>query len=109
MTYEEKAISGRKGIPEAERGTRKDKPVELGQQTHVLLSGGPMPFDSSTETALTPATVVKTVRDFEAFLRQHGFSRTDAKRSAAKGFHPAVDETAQLVDLLRANLERLSE
>lgn len=68
-----------------------------------------MPYDASTDPTLTPAQAIKTVRDFERFLRQSGFSRADAKRIAARGWTPAADETQALIELLRRNLEPLSD
>jgi len=68
-----------------------------------------MPYDALSDPQLTPAHAIKSIRDFEGFLRQSGFSRTDAKRIAARGWTPAADETQALIELLRRNLEVLSD
>ena len=39
----------------------------------------------------SPRQKIRTLRDFEAFLRRHGFSRQEARTVASAGFKPLID------------------
>jgi hypothetical protein len=59
----------------------------------------------------TPAESIRSLRDFEAFLRNSGFSRSDA-RAIAKGGWQAIGEDKSsaiddLADMIRAQTEEL--
>lgn len=66
----------------------------------------PVTFPANDKARITSAksAEIKTRRDFEGFLRDAGFSRTDAKRIASHGFEPDqrdADEESN-DDLLKA-------
>jgi HK97 family phage prohead protease len=81
----------------------------------------PVTFPANSAARITGAKNISTERDFEKFLRAHGFSRSDAEQITSKGFkgsrgepvpdsdvkqgEPANDE---LLSDLRSALERLA-
>lgn len=84
----------------------------------------PVTFPANTAARITGAKSIKTERDFERFLRDHGFSRSEAEQITAKGFfkgsqgepvpdpaiaqgEPVVTEE-WIVKELRAAIERLA-
>jgi uncharacterized protein len=84
----------------------------------------PVTFPANAAARITGAKSIKTERDFERFLREHGFSRKEAEQITAKGFfkgpqgEPVVDldvtqgepEVTEewLVKELRATLAKLA-
>ncbi len=83
----------------------------------------PVTFPANAAARITSAKNIRTERDFERFLRTHGFSRKDAELITAKGFckgsqgepvpdviatqgEPVADEW--LITELRAALQRVT-
>lgn len=74
----------------------------------VSLVTFPMNHDTRV-TAVKSWNDVTTEREFEAFLRDAGASRSEALAIASKGFKAAHrDDAAQLAEMLRRNIERLN-
>ena len=61
---------------------------------------------TSTSTAEAPPPTARTPREFEQFLRQHGYSKAAARGITMHGFKPrdldAVEHEAEEAELLSA-------
>lgn len=78
----------------------------------------PVTFPANEAARITSAKSadIKTIRDFEGFLRDAGFSRTDAKRIALHGFDQSLrdvadnsnDDLQKAIDAARAALAGLA-
>ena len=59
------------------------------------------PSNDRARVGSVKAAEIRTIRDFESFLRDAGFSHSQAKSIAARGFRVAEQEQPDLSDLLR--------
>lgn len=84
------------------------KSVDLTEVSLVTIPANP----AARVEAFKGAASIKTIRDFEDFLRDAGgFSHSAAKAIASRGFkaaEPRDEDGADLVALLRRNIETLS-
>lgn len=84
------------------------KSVDLTEVSLVTIPANP----AARVEAFKGAAGIKTIRDFEDFLRDAGgFSHSAAKAIASRGFkaaEPRDEDGADLVALLRRNIETLS-
>ena len=65
-------------------------------------------------TSVKSIEEIETIRDFEKFLRDAGFSNSQAKSIASHGYRPAdlrdEDEAkASVMEAIRANIMKLSQ
>lgn len=91
-------------------GLRRLKEVDLFEISIVT-------FPANNRAAITDVKsidAIKTIRDFEKFLREVGFSQKQAKLYASKGFIPAQDvqrdaDMSQIADLINNNINILKQ
>lgn len=70
-----------KSAYDEQTGVRSLMDVDLWEVSPVTF-----PANEAARITAAKSAAIKTTRDFEGFLRDAGFSRTDAKRIAAHGF-----------------------
>jgi HK97 family phage prohead protease len=84
----------RASYPDEARGVRVITEVELWEVSFVT-------FPANPHATVTQFKGAQSIREFEHFLRNSGYSRQDAKRIASKGFGKGADDEA----LLRLGME----
>lgn len=76
-----------------------------------LLEISPVTFPMNDKAVITNVkslvSEIKTIRDFEAFLREAGYSRSEAKAIASRGFKP--NETTRDEEELLAAMKKLTQ
>lgn len=90
-------------------GLRRLKEVDLFEISIVTFPAN----NRASITDVKSIDTIKTIRDFEKFLRDVGFSQKQAKLYASKGFIPAQDvqrdaELKQIADLIQNNINYLN-
>lgn len=68
--------------------------------------------DKARVGGVKSADMIKTIRDFEQFLRDEGYSNAAAKSIARSGFkasEPRDEDGAELADILARNIETLTK
>jgi len=97
-------------------GTKPDEPrrtiraVDLMEVSLVTMPANP----KARVTSVKSIEEIETIRDFEKFLRDAGFSNSQAKSIASHGYRPAdlrdEDEAkASVMEAIRANIMKLSQ
>lgn len=84
-------------------GAEYDDQAETRTLTKVKLwEVSPVTFPANDKARITrvKSADIKTERDFERFLRDAGFSRTEAKRIACQGFDTSLRDAANASDAL---------
>lgn len=84
-------------------GAEYDDQAETRTLTKVKLwEVSPVTFPANDKARITrvKSADIKTERDFERFLRDAGFSRTEAKRIACQGFDTSLRDAANESDAL---------
>jgi len=95
-------------------GTKPGEPRRMLKKIDLVeLSVVQMPAnDAARIRSVKSAMSIKTIRDFEDFLRDAGFSNAQAKAIASRGFKASdprdEDEANGVADLIRRNIATLS-
>jgi uncharacterized protein len=92
-------------------GTKPGQPRRTLKSVDLVeLSVVTFPMNDKARIGAVKAGDIKTIREFEDFLRDVGFSNAQAKAIASSGFKAADprDEDARVADLIRRNTARLS-
>ena len=96
-------------------GTKPDEPRRKLEQVELVeVSVVTFPANGKARVAgIKAADDIRTIRDFEAFLRDEGgFSNAAAKAIASHGFkgsEPRDEDGADIAAALRRNIETLSK
>lgn len=93
-------------------GTKPDEPRRTLKKIDLMeVSVVTFPANGKARVAaVKSAGIIKTIREFEDFLRDAGFSNAQAKAIASSGFKAADprDEDARVAELIRRNTARLT-
>jgi HK97 family phage prohead protease len=96
----------------AESGTKPDEPRRTIKEVD-LLEVSLVTFPANEKARVGDVKSIETVRDFEHFLRDAGFSKSQAKAIASHGFKADdlrdEDEAAAVVAQLQRNIDQLSK
>ena len=91
-------------------GLRRLKEVDLFEVSIVTFPAN----NRATVTDVKSIDAIKTIRDFEKYLRDVGFSQKQAKLYASKGFVPAEDVQrdaglTEIADILKNNIQTFKQ
>lgn len=86
---------------------RRARLLEEIDLREVSVCAFPMNEDAVVTAVKTMAADIKTIRQFEDFLRDHGFSNGAAKSIASKGFRGGVDQ--DVIDTIQRTFTGLAD